>query len=190
METVGSELEGHAQLETINEESTAEAAQVKRLEAQLAVEQANYRFVFKKKELFRQGGKKLKQELEDLQAQYNELEDSRDTWKETVEAMEQQADVKAVRALREKIESDNTDHERRIGIWLDTREATGPLSNIALGPPDEVNAVLAWHIAGEFRSRLSKTAFLMAFSSRSIKTFQQLIRWEGNVVRGEQDEVV
>ncbi len=35
------------------EESTAEAAQVERLEAQLAVEQANYRFVSKKKEVFR-----------------------------------------------------------------------------------------------------------------------------------------
>ncbi len=132
LETGGSELEGHAQLETISEteesaaadgtnsqevseESTAEAAQVERLEVQLAVEQANYRFVFMKKEMFRQGGKKLKQELEDLQAEYNKLEDSRDTWKETVEALEQQADMKAVRALCEKIESDNAHHGRRIG---------------------------------------------------------------------------
>ncbi len=113
LETGGSELEGHAQLET----------QVERLEAQLAVEQANYRFVFKKKEVFRQGGKKLKQQLEDLQAQYNELEDSRDTWKETVEALEQQSDVKAVRALREKLESDNAHHERRIGA-LETQLGT------------------------------------------------------------------
>ncbi len=125
LETGGSELEGHAQLETISEteeslasdgtnsqeiseESTAEPARVECLEAQLAVEQANYRDVFMKKE-------KLKQDLEDLQAEYNKLEDSRDTWKETVEALEQQADVKAVRALREKIESDNAHHGRRIG---------------------------------------------------------------------------
>ena len=57
------------------------------------------------------------------------------------------------------------------GIWLDTRKNTGPLSNIALGFPDEVNTVLAWHIVGDFWSRLWKTAFLMAFSSRLIKTF-------------------
>ena len=61
------------------------------------------------------------------------------------------------------------------GIWLDTREATGPLSNIVLGPPGEVNTVLAWHIAGDFRSPLWKTAFLMAFSSRPIKAFHQLV---------------
>ena len=71
------------------------------------------------------------------------------------------------------------------GIWLDTREATGPLSNIALGPPGEVNTVLAWHIAGDFRSPLWKTAFLMAFSSRPIKAFHQLVRWDRKVARGE-----
>ena len=102
LKTGGSELEGNTQLETISEikkalgadrtnsqdflkESTAEAAQVERLEAQLAVEQTHYR--------------KLKQELEDLQAEYNKLKDSRDTWKETIEALEHQIDVKAARAL-------------------------------------------------------------------------------------------
>ncbi len=105
LKTGGSELEGYTQLETISElekapaadgtnsqevlkESTAEAAQVERLEVQLAVEQTNYRFAFKKKIIFRQCGRKLKQELEDLQAEYNKLKDSCDTWKEMIEALE------------------------------------------------------------------------------------------------------
>ena len=89
-------------------------ADVERLQKQLEVEQANYKFVFKKKEIFRHGGKNLKQKLDDLQAEYNELEDSRDTWKETCEAMEEQADVRAVRALRDRMNSDNQHNQRRI----------------------------------------------------------------------------
>ena len=89
-------------------------ADVERLQKQLEVEQANYKFVFKKKEVFRHGGKNLKQKLDDLQAEYNELEDSRDTWKETCEAMEEQADVKAVRALQARMNSDNEHNQRRI----------------------------------------------------------------------------
>lgn len=44
----------------------------------------------KKKEVFRHGGKKLEKELEDLQAEFNALKDSRDTWKETCETPEVQ----------------------------------------------------------------------------------------------------
>ena len=90
-------------------------AQIERLEKQLEVEQANYQFVFTKKEVFRHGGKNLKKELEDLQAEYNVLEDSRDTWKETCEALEEQTDVKVVRALRDQMDNDNAQNERRIG---------------------------------------------------------------------------
>ncbi len=92
----------------------ADSAAVERLQTQLSVEQANYRFVFTRKEIFRHGGKKLKEELENLQAQYNKLEDNRDTLQETCEAMEQQADVRAFRALRDERASDNTHNARRI----------------------------------------------------------------------------
>ncbi len=57
---------------------------------------------------------KLKEQLKKLQAQYNELEDNRDTLQETLEAMEQQADVRAFRALRDQRASDNTHNARRI----------------------------------------------------------------------------
>ena len=99
---------------TAEDEDNADKTQIKRLQVQLHVEQANYRSVFQRKEVFRHGGKKLKKELEDLQAEYNMLEDSRDTWKETCEALEKQTDVKAVRALRDQIASDNAHNERRI----------------------------------------------------------------------------
>ena len=102
------EVEAEPSLEQIN-------AQVERLQNQLSIEEANYRVAFMKKEMFRQGGRKLKQELEDLQAEYNGLEDSRDVWKETCEALEEQADVNAVRALRAQMQSDNAHNERRIG---------------------------------------------------------------------------
>ena len=92
----------------------ADNAALERLQTQLSVEQANYRFIFTKKEIFRQGGKKLKEELEKLQAQYNELEDSRDALRETCETMEKQADVQAFQALRDQAASDNTHNERRI----------------------------------------------------------------------------
>ena len=101
------EVEAEPQLQQTN-------AQIERLQRQLKVEEANYRAAFKKKEVFRQGGRKLKQELEDLQAEYNVLEDSRDTWRETCEALEEQADVKAVRGLRDQMQSDNAHNERRI----------------------------------------------------------------------------
>ena len=102
------EVEAEPSLEQTN-------AQVERLQYQLNIEQANYRVAFTKKELFRQGGRKLKQELEDLQAEYNVLEDSRDIWKQTCEALEEQADVQAVRTLRDQMQSDNAHNERRIG---------------------------------------------------------------------------
>lgn len=92
-------------------EDQADKAQLERLQVQLSVEQANYRFVFKKKEIFRQGGKMLKKQLEDLQAEYNELEDNRDTWRQTCEAMENQTDVIAVRALRDQLTSGNAHNE-------------------------------------------------------------------------------
>ena len=99
---------------TAKNKDETDKAQVERLQVQLNVEQANYNFVFKKKEVFRHGGKQLKKNLEALQAEYNVLEDGRDTWKETCEALEQQADVRAVRALHDQIASDKVDHERRI----------------------------------------------------------------------------
>ena len=101
------EVEAEPSLEQTN-------AQVERLQNQLNIEQANYRVAFMKKEVFRQGGRKLKQELEDLQAEYNVLEDSRDIWKQTCEALEEQADVQAVRTLRDQMQSDNAHNERRI----------------------------------------------------------------------------
>lgn len=57
---------------------------------------------------------KLKQELDDLQADFNVLEDSRDTWKEAFEALEEQADVKAVQDLRDQMASDADHNGRRI----------------------------------------------------------------------------
>ena len=114
LETEMPELDENTQLEDIPEEAESRAAQVERLQNQLQVEQANYSFVFKKKEIFRHGGMKLKKELEDLQADFNVLEDDRDTCKETLEALEEQTDVKAVKALRAKMVSDNEHHERRI----------------------------------------------------------------------------
>ena len=63
---------------------------------------------------------KLKQELDDLQAEFNVLEDSRDTWKEAFEALEEQAgvkeqaDVKAVQDLRDQMASDAEHNGRRI----------------------------------------------------------------------------
>ena len=99
---------------TAEDEDNTDKSRIERLQVQLNVEQANYRSVFQRKEVFRHGGKKLKKELEDLQAEYNMLEDSRDTWKETCEALEEQTDVKAVRALRDQIASDNAHNERRI----------------------------------------------------------------------------
>ena len=62
-----------------------------------------------------QADPKLSQELEDLHEKYNALKDSRDTWKATCEALENQADVKAVQALRDQIASDAAHNERRIG---------------------------------------------------------------------------
>ena len=99
---------------TAEDEDNTDKSRIERLQVQLNVEQANYRSVFQRKEVFRHGGKKLKKELEDLQAEYNMLEDSRDTWKEICEALEEQTDVKAVRALRDQIASDNAHNERRI----------------------------------------------------------------------------
>ena len=117
-----------------DEQNPALDAQVKRLQEQLRVEQANYRFVFKKKEIFRLGGMKLKQDFEklkadyqvledgtelkkkydELQGDYNKLEDSRDTLQETCEALEGQADVQVVNGLRDQMAADNTHNERRI----------------------------------------------------------------------------
>ena len=114
LETERSELDENAQLEDIPEEDGAAATQVERLENQLQVEQANYSHVFKMKEILRHGGLKLKKELEDLQADYNVLEDDRDTCKETLEALKEQTDVKAVKALRAKMTDDKEDFERRI----------------------------------------------------------------------------
>lgn len=58
---------------------------------------------------------KLRQELDDLQAEFNVLEDSRDTWQEAFEALEEQADVDAVQNLRDQMASDAAHNERRIG---------------------------------------------------------------------------
>lgn len=57
---------------------------------------------------------KLRQELDDLQAEFNVLEDSRDTWKESYETLEEQADEKAVQDLRDRMTSDAKHNERRI----------------------------------------------------------------------------
>ena len=92
----------------------ADKGQIERLRVQLNVERASYRSVFRRKQIFRYGCKKLKKELEALQARCNELEDSQNTWKETCEALEKQTDVKAVKALRDQIASDNAHNERRI----------------------------------------------------------------------------
>ena len=97
-----------------DDQNTAYKAQFERIQRQLNIEQQNYRFVVKKKEVFRHGGLKLKKEFDDLQAQYNVLEDSRDTWRESFEALEQQADVQAFRTLRDQSASDNAHYERRI----------------------------------------------------------------------------
>ena len=51
---------------------------------------------------------------EETQTELDDAKDARDTWKETFEAVEQQTDVKAVRALRHQATSDNTRNERRI----------------------------------------------------------------------------
>ena len=50
---------------------------------------------------------RLTRELEDLQAEYNVLEDQRDTWREAFEELEMNAE--------EKVAGDNEHHERRIG---------------------------------------------------------------------------
>lgn len=93
----------------------ADKAQLKRLRVQLNAEQASYKSASKRKQIFRYGCKKLNKELKDLHAKYSMLEDSRNTWRETCEALEKQADVKVVRALKEQIASDNAHNERRIG---------------------------------------------------------------------------
>ena len=49
--------------------------------------------------------RRSKKKLEDIQAKLNMLEGSRDISKETYEALEEQMDVKAVRALRDQIAS-------------------------------------------------------------------------------------
>ena len=114
--------QGHAQADP-----TAGDAQVERLQKQLEAEQTNYRFVFKKKEVFRQGGLKLKNELEKLKADYqkledgteikkdldklqadfNVLEDSRDTWQEKYEALEQQAGVQVLETSSEELDKED-----------------------------------------------------------------------------------
>ena len=112
--TLDEVLEQKAEIEkeTIEEETGEESpadnedkvsnlsAQVERLQTQLEVEQAS--------------AGKLKKELENLEADFKVVEGSRDWWKETYEAMEQQSDDKATRALRLKIETDKAWNERRI----------------------------------------------------------------------------
>ena len=51
------------------------------------------------------GGCRSKKKLEDLQAELNVLEDSRDTWKESREALEGQIHVEAVRTLHDQVVS-------------------------------------------------------------------------------------
>ena len=114
LETERPELDENTRLGDIPEEAECGAVQVERLQNQLRVEQASYSAVFKKKEIFRHGGLKLKKQFEDLQADYNLLEDVRDSYKETLEALEEQTDVKAVKALHAKMDSDKEHYECRI----------------------------------------------------------------------------
>ncbi len=75
------------------------------------------------------------------------------------------------------------------GVWLDTRQSQGSLAKIALGSKEQNNTVLAWHIASDCWAPSFQTAWVLAFSSRPIEIFQQLVRWDGIVLAVTDEQV-
>ena len=85
VERLGNDFE---RLEKAAKDNAAHSdARIHALNTQIDIEKDGRETVWNEREKFRLGGKVLKKQPEDLQAEYNELKDNRDEWSEMAEEM-------------------------------------------------------------------------------------------------------
>ena len=91
--------------ESLRDDVTRLEARIQELKNQQAVDQNTQRRLSKERETFRLGGRDLKQKWEELQKEYNDLEDDRDEHREMVEKL--QDDLKDMTVQRDNCSKAN-----------------------------------------------------------------------------------